>query len=126
MSELAKLLLLGGTLLPFFYVFFIFIAMAGVMTTMDHSDPRAHIGVGVGLLFIGHLSMMCWSVLLVVLYIYLVVKNEAISKDMRGVWAVLMFVGHLVAMVIYWVLYIWPEPEPGISDHAPASASRKR
>lgn len=36
-----------------------------------------------------------------------VFNNNKIEKDIKVVWVIILFVGNLVAIPIYWYLYIW-------------------
>jgi hypothetical protein len=47
---------------------------------------------------------------LTVFYIVNVFRNERVDKDKKVLWAVVLFMGNMIAMPIYWYLYIWKEP----------------
>jgi hypothetical protein len=48
---------------------------------------------------------------LLVFYIVHLFKNPAIAGDRRALWAVVLFLGSIIAMPVYWFLYIWRRPE---------------
>lgn len=50
--------------------------------------------------------------ILVGIYIGHVFKNPAIAADKRALWAVVLFFGNVIAMPVYWFLYVWREPPP--------------
>jgi hypothetical protein len=56
---------------------------------------------------------------LTVFYIVNVFRNERVVKDQKVLWAVVLFLGNVMAMPIYWYLYIWKDglpagtPSPG-------------
>jgi hypothetical protein len=57
-----------------------------------------------------HLITMLWIVGLTVFYIVDVFRNRAVTDDKRVLWAVVLFMGNMISMPIYWYLYIWREP----------------
>ncbi len=46
---------------------------------------------------------------LLVFYIYNLFKNENVKSDQKVLWALVLFMGNMMAMPIYWYLYIWRE-----------------
>ena len=53
--------------------------------------------------------------MIVLLFIYIrdVFKNDKVAQDKKALWAVVLFMGGVIAMPIYWYFYIWKEPEQG-------------
>jgi multisubunit Na+/H+ antiporter MnhB subunit len=48
-----------------------------------------------------------------VIYIINVFGNDRVEKDKKALWAVVLFLGSILAMVVYWYLYIWRQtPAP--------------
>jgi hypothetical protein len=46
-----------------------------------------------------------------------VFRNDRVNKDMKVLWAVVLFMGSFIAMPIYWYLYIWRDvPSPLINE----------
>jgi hypothetical protein len=66
-----------------------------------------------------HLLTMLWIMALTVIYIVNVFKNDRVDKDKKALWAVVIFLGNMIAMPVYWYLYIWREPS--LADVPPAS-----
>jgi hypothetical protein len=56
-----------------------------------------------------HLGTMFIMAALLSFYIVHVFKNPAIP-DKRTLWAVVLFFGNVIAMPVYWFLYVWREP----------------
>jgi hypothetical protein len=56
-----------------------------------------------------HLFTMLWIMALTVFYMVNVFKNDRVEKDKKVLWAVVIFMGSMIAMPIYWYLYIWKE-----------------
>ena len=61
------------------------------------------------LLLVLHLGTMLLMAALLAFYIVHVFKNPAIP-DKRTLWAVVLFFGNVIAMPVYWFLYVWREP----------------
>ena len=52
-------------------------------------------------------------------YIYNLFKNDRVDKD-KCVGAVVLFMGNIMAMPVYWYLYIWRDDEsPSSTSNAP-------
>ncbi|NLG84554.1 MAG: hypothetical protein GX493_08130 [Firmicutes bacterium] len=45
------------------------------------------------------------------MYIVNVFNTDLVDKDKKALWAVVLFFGNIIAMPIYWYLYIWREPK---------------
>lgn len=50
---------------------------------------------------------------LLAIYIRHVYKTNRIAQDKKALWAVVLFLGNMIAMPIYWYLYIWRISPPG-------------
>jgi hypothetical protein len=58
-------------------------------------------------IFLPHIFTMLLTFVLVAFYIVHVFKNRALKDDRRVLWAVVLFMGGIVAAPIYWWLFIW-------------------
>ncbi len=58
-------------------------------------------------MFVLHISFMLLAWVLIAIYIINVFKNDLVDKDKKALWAVVLFLGNIFAMPIYWYLYIW-------------------
>lgn len=47
--------------------------------------------------------------LLIASYITFLFKTERVASDKKALWAVVLFLGHIIAMPIFWYLYVWSE-----------------
>lgn len=118
MNKFKKILLAIITMYPivYFISFMIFI-----MTTMFsvYSVIEEPSGIGspdmfsiVPFIFFFHILTIIISLLLPILYIILALKNERIKSDMRIIWVLIILFGGMIAMPIYWYLYVWKEEPP--------------
>ena len=122
MKKPTKILLGLASLWPLVYIVFFFIFVLSSFFFLSSSA-----GQGVGppvsfmVIFLLHLLTMLWIMALTVFYIVNVFRNERVDKDKKALWAVVLFMGNMIAMPIYWYLYIWKEPAVSLSE--PASLS---
>lgn len=81
----------------FLFMFSVF-SMASSMN-MDESN--------FGFIMKLHMATIFHSYCLVAGYIYYIVKTNVIPKSKKTLWAVIVFLGNMIAMPIFWYLYIW-------------------
>lgn len=105
------------TIWPFLYLIIFFCAMFGMMMS-DFSgggpspDPPAAMMIILPLHFLTMLEIFA----LLVIYIVHVFKTDRVREDKKALWAVVLFLGHMISMPIYWYLYIWNEPAESTPD----------
>lgn len=110
MKKSAKIALAVATLWPFAYmiVFFVFF-----MSAFMFNPPSPGEGSGMPVFFAVfialHLFTMLLSMALTVFYMVNVFRNDRVDKDKKVLWAVVLFLGNMIAMPIYWYLYIWKD-----------------
>jgi hypothetical protein len=124
MKKSIKILLGLATLWPFLYMilFFLFIFLSILFMPGrggGESGPPFFFVVFIAL----HLLTMLWIMGLTVFYIVNVFRNDRVDKDKKVLWAVVIFLGNMIAMPIYWYLYIWKEvPADGLPHSSLGSA----
>ena len=108
MEKPAKIILGIVTLWPILYlvVFFAFILSQFFLITQEGTPSFEPFFLIFGL----HFLTMLWIFALLIFYIINVFKNDRIAQDKKTLWAVELFMGNMIAMPIYWYLYIWCEP----------------
>jgi len=100
MRKSSKLLLAGATVLPFFYLLFFF-AFQIFMMFLNTSGGEPFWFPAI------HLLSTWFTFGMTAFYIINVFLNDRVGKDMKVNWAVILFMGSIIAMPIYWYLYIW-------------------
>jgi len=55
----------------------------------------------------GYLIAVVTSYCLVAVYIIYLFKTDHVAKDKKALWAVVLFLANLVAMPVFWFLYVW-------------------
>ena len=63
-------------------------------------------------LFAVQMIGMVWVIALMILYIVDVFRTERLPQDQRVLWLIVIFFGSILAMPVYWYLYVWREPPP--------------
>ena len=106
---------------PIIYMF-IFMASMFLMvaTTAIHHGQASHAS-GPPLFFLIifplHFLTILEIFILLAIYITYLFKTDVVPKDKKALWAVVLFLGHMIAMPIFWHLYIWKniKSEPAVS-----------
>lgn len=116
MKKPTKFILGIATLWPILYmaIFFIFVFSQVFLFPQKEapspSGPPTRFLVIFGL----HFLTMLWIFVLLIIYIVNLFRNERVPQDKKALWAAVLFLGNMVAMPIYWYLYIWREPKETI------------
>ena len=102
MNKGLKLLLGAVTIwLPFYLLLFMGVAFYSAFS--GSSEPSVIWAVIIPL----HLLTMLLTIGLMIFYVVNVFRNEQVKKDAKVLWAVVLFMGGIIAMPVYWYLYIW-------------------
>ena len=91
------------TLLPFFY----FVYFMNFMTQFNHNQNPDQTRAEFDAIFRLHLGTMLLIFVLIASYITYLFKTENVPKDKKALWAVVLFMGNMLAMPIFWFLYVW-------------------
>jgi heme/copper-type cytochrome/quinol oxidase subunit 2 len=117
MKKSTKILLAIATIWPFIYMIFFFVVIFFSFFFM----PRGGTAEGGAfpalfmIIFPLHFLTMLLIMGLTVFYMVNVFRNDRVEKDKKVLWAVVLFMGNMIAMPIYWYLYIWrDEKEPPV------------
>ena len=115
MSKTIKLLLGLITLWPFTYVILFFLTIASLIFFSSGAEPGVGPPPAIALIFPLHLLTMLIIAALTVFYIVNVFRNDRVEKDKKVLWAVVLFMENVIAMPVYWYLYIWKEASPAFA-----------
>jgi hypothetical protein len=127
MTKSAKIALGVATLWPFAYLFVFFAFFFGIMINSPGPGKEAGIPLFMVVFFALHLFTMLLGMALTVFYMVNIFRNDRVDKDKKVLWAVVIFLGSMIAMPIYWYLYIWkeaagPAPLPSALGSADSSS----
>ncbi|MDT4968379.1 MAG: hypothetical protein QOJ64_3116 [Acidobacteriota bacterium] len=111
MTKSAKVLLGIATIFPFLYMIFFFVLVFSMLSspnrfgTLETGSWETQFSIIVVL----HVLTVFLVMGLTIFYIVNIFRNYRVSQDKKVLWAVVIFFGSVLAMPIYWYLYIWPE-----------------
>jgi hypothetical protein len=71
-------------------------------------------------IFVVHMLTILLGFVLIAAYVYDAFHNPRIVGDRRALWAVVLFLGSLFAMPVYWWLYVRPEADRRPAQSPPA------
>ena len=110
MGKSGKILLGAATLWPIVYMFIFFILIFA--TVLFRPEPGEGGGAPpmIAWIFGLHILTMLLIMGLTVFYIVDVFRNNRVEKDKKALWAIVIFLGNMIGMPIYWYLYIWKDP----------------
>lgn len=113
MTRSRALTLAGLTLWPLAYMVF-FLGVIGWFITLDVTGHGGHgkqqVPLLIKLILPLHVLTMLDILALLVFYIRHLFRTELVAANMKAFWAVLLLLGNILAMPVYWYMYIW---EPG-------------
>jgi succinate dehydrogenase/fumarate reductase cytochrome b subunit len=121
MRKPAKILLGIATIAPIVFMILMIVVIFSAFTSISSSARSGRhlnedvFSSAIGAIFI--VQMLAWllTIGLTIFYIVNVFRNDRVAKDKKALWAVVLFLGNIMAMPVYWYLYIWREPEVPLS-----------
>ena len=110
MNKRNKLFLGILTFLPIIYIlFFLFPFIFISISSFNNKNFGPRIENYFPSLFILHILVMLILFSLFIVYLLNIFKNENLDQTQKLLWALLIFVGNVIAMVAYYFIYIFPE-----------------
>ena len=107
MKKVKAVILCIFTLIPIRYIiFFISVFFHMFLNTVNSTNTESSINLFKIILPL-HLSTMILVIVLLVIYIVNVFKNDTIESDKKALWAIVLFFGNMISMIVYWILHIW-------------------
>ena len=104
-----RYLLLVATLWPLAYMLFFF-AVVGIASVAGGGEPDGNLPIPFGVLIALHLLTMIVTLALIVIYAIDVFRNPRVDPDHRVLWLILILLGGIIAMPVYWWLHLRPSP----------------
>jgi predicted metal-binding membrane protein len=115
MKKPAKIALAVASIWPFIWIILFVAVMFGMMFLF--SSPAKSGGreqgmpLAIMLFFAAHFLTMFLMFGLTAFYIVYLFRTDRIAQDKKALWAVVLFLGNIIAFPVFWYLYIWKEPE---------------
>jgi hypothetical protein len=114
MRKSGKIALGVFSLWPFIYmIIFMFFTFSMVFKTPGNVNQEPTFDF-FKLIFGLHLFTMVEIFALIIIYVVFIFKTEKVAKDKKALWAVVIFLGNMIAIPIFWFLYIWKDPKQTI------------
>ena len=114
MKKSNKVLLGIATVWPFIYIVFFMVFMFSTFFfargggASDGGTPEVgFVQVMMLIVFALHFLTIIWIWALIAFYMVNVFRYDRVDKDKKVLWAVVLFMGSIMAMPVYWYLYIW-------------------
>jgi hypothetical protein len=121
MSKPVKIALGMATLWPLVYIllFFGFVFYLILLVPL-HPNGEVRPPSGMIVIFLLHGLTILWNFVLLTIYICNLFHNNSVDNDKKALWAVVLFLGNMIAMPIYWYLYVWREanPQPQLAERS--------
>ena len=117
MSKNKKIILGIATLWPIVYIFLFIIATFGMIFIPTVNGESENFAIAFSIIFALHLLTMFLIFALLIVYIRNVFKNNSVPSEKKALWAVVLFLGNMIAMPIYFYLYIWKDFDQKIETH---------
>jgi hypothetical protein len=99
----------------YIFLFFGFIAASMIWMSWLPKEGGAHssgLPVAFLLLFAAHFATILLMFGLIAFYIIYLVKTDRVPQDKKVLWAAVLFLGNMLAMPVFFYLYVWPEEWP--------------
>jgi len=113
-KQLAQLLLGIVTLWPFAYLVLFFVVVLATELFMPGTGQPGPPPL-IALILPLHLLTMLVALGLFVFYIVNIFKNKRVEGDKKALWVIVLFMGGMIAMPVYWYIYIW-KPAPVFNE----------
>jgi len=113
MSKSKKVILGIATVWPILYMVLSFLFVFSQISFVSSGNQLKEPPTWFFLIFSLHLFTMILIGILLYIYIKNVFKNHRVSQDKKALWAVVLFLGNIISMPIYWYLYIWRGAKQG-------------
>jgi hypothetical protein len=112
MSRGKAIILAVFTAWPLVYLVIFFCTMlVEAMSMMTGPGHRPEPPLFLLIIFPLHFLTMLEIIVLIVIYIRHLFKTDRVPQDKKALWAVVLFLGNMFAMPVYWYLYIWQQQD---------------
>ncbi|BBO35923.1 hypothetical protein [Lacipirellula parvula] len=113
----AKIILGGLTIWPLVYPFIcvvlFFTLVVGSLQLQPNQNPvTSGLPAGMLVIFALHLLTAFIAIGLLVVYLLYLYHTERVPADKKALWAVVLFLGSVLAMAVFFCIYIWPSEWP--------------
>jgi hypothetical protein len=117
LSKPLKLLIGVLTVWPCLYLVLFLAVFAFMFLSFGRAGrgpSPAEIQQGFAVLFILHFATMVLVLGLMAFYIVHLFQARSVPQDRKVLWAVILFLGNVFAMPVYWYMHVWRDPQPDL------------
>jgi len=107
MTKPKAIVLAAFTLWPVLYMFLFLVIMFSQFMMFSTTPPANEMPLALKIIFPLHFFTMLEIAVMIAIYIRHIFKSDAVAQDKKALWAVVIFLGNMIAMPVYWYLYIW-------------------
>ena len=101
---------------PVLYIFLFFAFIAGTIFWISRSASGGGHSSGPPvaflLLFAAHFATILLMFALIAFYNVFLFKTDRVPQDKKALWAAVLFLGNMLAMPVFFYLYVWPDEWP--------------
>jgi len=106
----ARIALLAATLAPIGYFFAVYRFVGKPMTQAPADSLMTAAWMSqFNRFMVFNAVFVFWLMGLLAIYLIHLYRTSSVPDGRRAFWAVVLFMGNMVAMPIYWYLYVWRE-----------------
>jgi hypothetical protein len=104
---------------------FLFVGLILSVFGQAMSQPQPHSGVPLLFKIVVplHLTML-ETILLLIIYVRYLFKTDRVAQDKKTLWAVVLFLGSMIAMPVFWYLYMWRPANEAVAEQVAAAGPR--
>ena len=108
MTKSKAIALAAFTVWPFVYMLLFMASFLLTFATMGHQQNSANeIPWMFKIIIPLHIFTMLEVFVLIAIYIIHLFKTASVAQDKKALWAVVLFMGNIFAMPVYWYLHVW-------------------
>ncbi len=93
-------------LVPIAYLVFFF------SVVLNRANPGHEKDYPLEWFFSMHIGVMVLNIALIIIYLVIAYRSQAVPNDKRSFWAVVIFMANMLAFPVFWYLYVWRRQSP--------------
>jgi len=114
MSKPIKILLGLLTIWPTLYIGIACLFMSDIFTAMGlfgHGGNNEHPSWFIAFIIVHILTIFVWNVLMAFYVAHLILTTRIPGTNMKALWGALLYFFNIMAIIVYFCMYVWPEPK---------------
>jgi len=111
MKKSTKIIIGILTIWPILYLLFFMVFFFSSFFFLQGHEDGIFLASNFMILFGLHFFTIIMSMGLLVFYVINIFRNDRVKSNQKTLWAVILFMGNMIAMPVYFYLFIWKEPK---------------